>query len=81
MNNDTARGIGIGLAIGAVIGMAVGYLTSPQSGRENREWVRERADDVKEKASQIKDKVGTMAGRFRRKGDSHEEENLEEVGT
>jgi gas vesicle protein len=79
MNGDTARGIGIGLALGAILGLAIGYFTSPQSGRENREWVRERAGDVREKAGQIKDKVGTVAGHIRRKGDSHEEGELEEV--
>ena len=81
MANDVCKGVGIGLAIGAVIGLAVGYFTSPQSGKENREWIREKADQVKEKASQVKEKAGQMASRFKRKGDGHEEEHLEEMGS
>jgi len=72
MANELGKGIGIGVALGVVIGLTVGYLTSPGTGKENREWVRERAGQFKEKAREIK-------SRLKKKSDGHEEENLEEV--
>ena len=71
MANDMGKALGIGVVLGVVIGLTVGYLTSPGTGKENREWAREKAGQFKEKAREIK-------SRMKKKSDGHEED-LEEV--
>ncbi len=71
MANEMGKAIGIEVVSGVVIGLTVGNLTSPGTGKENGEWVREKAGQFKEKAREIK-------SRLRKKSDGHEEEDLEE---
>lgn len=37
---------GMGLAIGAVIGSVVAMFTSPKSGKENREWAKQKFSEL-----------------------------------
>ena len=46
-----------GLILGAVIGAAVALLYAPQSGRETRRMVKEKASAIKEQASKTINKI------------------------
>lgn len=46
MNKDGLVGFGIGLAAGAVVGGVLALLFAPQSGKETRELIRDKADRV-----------------------------------
>ena len=45
-NKDSGPGFGIGLILGLVVGAALGFLFAPQSGKETRELVKDKAEDV-----------------------------------
>ena len=45
-NKDSGPGFGIGLILGLVVGVALGFLFAPQSGKETRELVKDKAEDV-----------------------------------
>ena len=51
--HDSSRSFLIGLALGAAAGMAIGFLYAPQSGRETREMIREKAAEARERAKEI----------------------------
>ena len=57
MNKDKAIGLGIGILAGAVVGATVALLFAPQSGKETRKMIKEKAtevvDKVKEKTSGV----------------------------
>ncbi|OGO35601.1 MAG: hypothetical protein A2147_02170 [Chloroflexi bacterium RBG_16_57_8] len=67
MNKDSAAGFGIGLLAGVVAGLAVGLLFAPQSGRETRQLIRDRAGNVYEKVGDVvdsaKERVAHIRGR------------------
>lgn len=46
----TARKVAIGSAIAGAIGYVAGILTAPQSGRETRQDLADKAEDVKDSA-------------------------------
>ena len=50
MNRDTAVGLGVGILAGAAIGLVAGIIFAPQSGKETRQQIKERASDMVEKA-------------------------------
>jgi len=52
-DKDTMASFGLGLLIGAAIGTAIGMLYAPQSGKETRELIREKAIETREKAEDI----------------------------
>ena len=58
-------GLAIGLVAGAVIGAGIAALTTPQSGAEARQAIREKTDSavigVKETSTKVADKVKTTA--------------------
>jgi len=69
-NLDTAKKIGVGVAIGLVAGATAGILSAPKSGKETREDICKKGKDVqegfsqavekgKEKVDEIKDKVSS----------------------
>lgn len=60
MNKNTFAGFGIGVGVGLFIGAVVALLYAPQSGKETRKFVREKAKAVRDKVS----------GRFKKKGPS-----------
>lgn len=47
-----------GLLVGAVAGSAVALLSSPRSGRENRELVKEKAPELPEQAPRLAQRAG-----------------------
>ena len=47
-SKDSGPAFGIGLILGLAVGAALGFLFAPQSGKETREFVKDRADDVSE---------------------------------
>lgn len=65
-NKDLAIGIGIGLVAGAVIGGVVALLFAPQSGKETRQMIKDKAtgavDTVKDKATEAVDIVKEKSG-------------------
>ena len=56
MNKDYACGFGIGLLAGVIIGGAIALLYAPQTGKETRQLIKDKAtevvDTVKEAASE-----------------------------
>jgi gas vesicle protein len=47
-NKDSGPGFGIGLILGLAVGAALGFLFAPQSGKETRELVKDKAAGVSE---------------------------------
>ena len=60
MNRDSAAGFGIGMLVGALAGLAVGFLYAPKSGSEMRGMIRERATEVGDK---VKDRLNKFRGK------------------
>ncbi len=60
-NEGMGRGLMMGIVIGALAGLAVGFLYAPRSGRETREMIKDRADEVKKKAADVIQTVKTRA--------------------
>lgn len=60
-DRDSGSGFTIGFLIGAVVGVAIGFLYAPQSGRETRELVKEKAERAAEKAREAADKTKVAA--------------------
>jgi gas vesicle protein len=64
MNKDTAVGFGIGLLTGAVIGGVLALLFAPQSGKETRQMIKNKAtgmmDAIKGKAAEANEAVETV---------------------
>ena len=57
MNKDNAIGFGVGLLTGAVIGGVVALLFAPQSGKETRQLIKDKATGVMDA---FKDKTGEV---------------------
>ncbi len=72
MNKDHAIGFGIGLLTGAVIGGIIALLYAPQSGKETRQLIRDKAtgviDTFREETSGVMDTVKEAASEASRKG-------------
>ena len=72
MNKDHAVGFGIGLLTGAVIGGVIALLYAPQSGKETRAMLKDKAtrvvDTVMEKTGEIVDATEEAASEASRKG-------------
>jgi gas vesicle protein len=72
MNRNYAIGFGIGVLAGAVIGGTIALLYAPESGKETRKLIKDKAVDVvdaaKERTSDIIDSVKNAASEASRKG-------------
>ena len=57
MSKESAAGFGVGLLVGAALGVAIGMLYAPQSGRETRAMIEDKArearDVIEERAKKI----------------------------
>lgn len=49
MNRDNLSGFGIGLLAGALIGGAIALLYAPQSGKETRILIKDKAEEAGKK--------------------------------
>ncbi len=63
MNDGTMDGksLVIGVLVGVAAGIAIGYLTAPQSGKETRQMIKEKAVELKDKAGDVISKVKDTA--------------------
>ena len=72
MNNDQAKGFGIGLLVGAVVGGVIALLYAPRTGKETRQLIKDKAteagDVIKEKTDEVMDTVKEAASEASRKG-------------
>jgi gas vesicle protein len=75
MNNDNAKGFGIGLLVGAVIGGVIALLYAPKTGKETRQLIKDKVtelnevvDAVKGKTTEVVDAVKESASEVSRKG-------------
>ena len=72
MNKDHAIGFGIGLLAGAVIGGVIALLYAPETGKETRQLIKDRAteavDVLKKETSGIIDTVKEAESEASRKG-------------
>ena len=72
MNNDQAKGFGIGLLVGAVVGGVIALLYAPRTGKETRQLIKDKAigvvDTAKEKGSEVMDAVREKASEAGRRG-------------
>ena len=62
-NKDSGSGFSIGLVLGAIVGLAVGFLYAPRPGKETRELLREKAEKVKEGAEKVKEGAEKVKGK------------------
>jgi gas vesicle protein len=46
-----------GILLGAVVGLALGFIFAPQSGKETRAMLKEKAIEVKDKAGELVQKA------------------------
>jgi gas vesicle protein len=64
MNKDHAVGFGVGLLSGVVIGGIIALLFAPQSGKETRKMIKDKAsgmmDAIKGKAAEANELVDTV---------------------
>jgi gas vesicle protein len=51
--HESWKAFSVGLIAGAVLGAALGILYAPQSGRETRSLIKEKAEHAKERAEEI----------------------------
>jgi gas vesicle protein len=59
---DGGSGFAIGLIVGAVLGLAIGFLFAPRPGEETRQLLKEKAAVAREQAAKITRKVRETAG-------------------
>ena len=64
MNNDHAVGFSVGLLTGAVLGGVIALLFAPQSGKETRQMIKDKAtgvvDAIKGKAAEANEVMDTI---------------------
>jgi gas vesicle protein len=61
-DRDGGSGFAIGLIVGAVLGLAIGFLFAPQPGEETRRLLKERVGIARERAAEAAKKVRQTAG-------------------
>ena len=66
-SKDSGTSFTIGLLLGAVVGVAIGFLYAPQPGRETRELLKEKAEVAKEKATEVTEKAKEAATKAKKK--------------
>ena len=60
-DRNGGSGFAIGLIVGAALGLAIGFLFAPQSGKETRQLLREKAEVVRERTAGVSKKVRETA--------------------
>lgn len=63
---ESSRNVVIGALVGLAVGVAAGIILAPQSGKETRKMIKDKAIEIKdlaeEKMVEIKDKAGKVIG-------------------
>jgi gas vesicle protein len=54
---DGGSGFLVGLIIGAIAGLAVGFLYAPKAGKETRALLKEKAGQIKDRAGEVFSRV------------------------
>lgn len=52
-NRDSMSGFGMGLLVGAVAGLAIGFLYAPKTGSEMRAMIKEKGEEAWDRADDI----------------------------
>jgi gas vesicle protein len=52
-NRDSMSGFGMGLLVGAVAGLAIGFLYAPKTGSEMRAMIKEKGEEAWDRADEI----------------------------
>lgn len=73
-DRDGGSGFGIGLIVGAVLGLAIGFLFAPRPGAESRQLLKEKAVAARDRAAQATRKVRETAGEAVKKARAKMEE-------
>lgn len=68
MENSNVRNIIVAAISGMVAGMAIGFLLSPNTGQENREYIVKGFKTAKNKADNVIDKARDTMSRVRTRG-------------
>jgi gas vesicle protein len=63
-DNNGMSGFGLGLLVGAVAGLAVGFLYAPKSGRDMRALIKEKGEEAWDKADDIVKEAEARAKRI-----------------
>jgi gas vesicle protein len=66
-DGDRGSGFAIGLIVGAVLGLAVGFLFAPRPGAETRQLLREKAETARERATEVVQKMRETAAEAAKK--------------
>jgi len=66
-DSDRGSGFVIGLAVGAVLGLAIGFLFAPRPGEETRQLLKEKAELARERAAEAAGKVRETAAEITKK--------------
>jgi len=66
-DRNGGSGFAIGLLVGAVLGLAVGFLFAPRPGEETRQLLKEKAEVARERAAETARKVRETAAEVTKK--------------
>lgn len=66
-DRDSGSGFAVGLVLGAIAGLAVGFLYAPRPGKETRALLKEKAETVKEKTTEVAEEVKETAAQTKKK--------------
>jgi len=64
---DSGASFTIGLLLGVVVGVAVGFLYAPKPGRETRALLKEKAYEAKEKAEELSEEAKQAAAEAKKR--------------
>ena len=66
-DRNGGSGFAVGLLVGAVLGLAVGFLFAPRPGEETRQLLKEKAEVARERAAETARKVRETAAEVTKK--------------
>ena len=66
-DRNGGSGFAVGLLVGAVLGLAIGFLFAPKPGEETRQLLKEKAELARERAGEAVKKVRETAAEVSKK--------------
>ena len=69
-DRNGGSGFAVGLLVGAVLGLAIGFLFAPKSGEETRQLLKDKAELARERAGEAVQKVRETAAEVTKKAQS-----------